>query len=314
MGVGCETPDQAEWLRIVVTGNSDWYNELDASMTFRPANETMESVSLKDRLYVAQPRLEVYAHVEYYELQEKAKTETENTDQNEMYLGVPYDRDFTWRVEARNGFTSRLEDVDLIVNLPIRDAAQGEEAHTGFHTTGIQAEKELLEQFGELVSLTLQDVDASRGICFLYDAGEKRFTAEDGSGTFVLDAEGNLALTEEQLIAWGIPNLKSIIITGKSFAVSAPGETFALRVHGFSDSDFGTEDRVQAWGDNYLGGVRHTALVALRLRNVDHAKAYISKMYFDTMIAAGYKEEGSASGERFDYEQPAQERITRPGP
>ena len=122
---GCETPDQAEWLRIVVTGNSDWYNELDASMTFRPANETMESVSLKDRLYVAQPRLEVYAHVEYYELQEKAKTETENTDQNEMYLGVPYDRDFTWRVEARNGFTSRLEDVDLIVNLPIRDAAQG---------------------------------------------------------------------------------------------------------------------------------------------------------------------------------------------
>ncbi len=306
---GCETPDQAEWLRIVVTGNSDWYNELDASMTFRPANETMESVSLKDRLYVAQPRLEVYAHVEYYELQEKAKTETENTDQNEMYLGVPYDRDFTWRVEARNGFTSRLEDVDLIVNLPIRDAAQGEEAHTGFHTTGIQAEKELLEQFGELVSLTLQDVDASRGICFLYDAGEKRFTAEDGSGTFVLDAEGNLTLTEEQLIAWGIPNLKSIIITGKSFAVSAPGETFALRVHGFSDSDFGTEDRVQAWGDNYLGGVRHTALVALRLRNVDHAKAYISKMYFDTMIAAGYKEEGSASGERFDKVAAPEEHI-----
>ncbi len=308
---GCGTPDQAGWLRVVVTGNSDWYNELDASMTFRPANETMEAVSLKDRLYVAQPRLEVYAHVEYYELQEKAKTETENTDQDEMYLGVPYDRDFTWRVEARNGFTSRLEDVDVIVNLPIRDGTQGEEAHTGFHTTGIQAEKELLEQFGELVSLTLQDVDASQGIRFLYDAGEKSFTAEDGSASFGLDTAGNLILTEEQLIAWGIPNLKSITLTGKSFAVSGPGETFALRIQGFSDSDFGTEDRLQAWGDNYLGGVRHTALVALRLRNVDHAKAYISKMYFDTLIAAGYKEEDSGSGERFDKVAAPEEHIRR---
>lgn len=302
-----QKPDR---MTITVEGNTDWYDNLDAGLTIRPENETMKTLSLTDRLTVDRPGLGIHADIEYYQLDSVSQSSSSNTDQNQMILAVPYDRIFTYRVLTENKNPSRLEEIDLTVSLPLGDKT-GEEADTGFHTTEVEISRALLRQFEQpdSVAVTFYDVDdvknngaGVRFVSFAEKDGtpeeEYTFISEDGKTELRLNDDGNMIVSEAELISFGIDGLKKVLITGKDYGTQTGSVDSWIDIRGFSDSIFATQDIVKVNAVNYMGCLRQEP--DFEVKTSDQASAYISRMYFDTAIEAGYRNKDSASANRFD--------------
>ncbi|MDE6722617.1 MAG: hypothetical protein K2J55_00290, partial [Eubacterium sp.] len=145
---GYVTSDNGQ-MTIKVTGTADWYEYLDAKLTFTPYNTSMQDkiVSVADRVYIQRPIASLQVDVKYYDLVSKDLYNSANRDSYQKTLGVPYDRDFHYEIKVGNDYISKLEDFDLTINLPINNKSNGDEANTGFHTTGIELKKNLIDQY-----------------------------------------------------------------------------------------------------------------------------------------------------------------------
>ena len=275
-------------MNIHVTGNADWFENLDAKLTITPEHFSMKNrtISLTNRLYVEKPRLDVHANLTYYEnTPEQSHANSANTDGNEMYLAVPYDRDFKYRVSIENKSISVLDDVDLIIDVPVNnnEVADGED-NTGFHTTKVVINEKLLKQFKELDYITFYDIDSlSGGTRFNYDEDTNKLVTVDGIELVIED--GVIEIDEKTLNSWGINNLGKVIISGQKVILKDETTDEAwVDFYGFSDSLFGTTNRLTVNSNNYLDGIRDLSPI----NAIDHASIYLSKMYFDTTIVAGY--------------------------
>lgn len=296
-----------EKMNIRITGVTDGFDELDAVLTFKPMSESMKEqiVSATGRLIVQRPGFTLHTHIDYYEnTPEVSQPGAGNTDGDETRLAIPYDRDYKFQVIARNETISVLDDTDLDIVLPIRDGSSTDEAYTGFHATKLQFHEDLFLQYAELKGFTLYDRDdLTGGRFFRYDADTRSFVSEDAA----ISADQNLfTITEAQLQSWGIPHLARILITGSGVQTQALAgtETWA-DIYGYSDSLFGTGDQIQAVGDNYLD---HFRTEEYRIQARDTSTAFVSKMYFDTVVNAVYVD-NSASANRFEQQSTAVEDV-----
>lgn len=282
-------------MNIRITGTSDWFEDLNAVLTATPKHISLlnKIISLQNTLHVDKPKLDVHANISYYDnTPEQATADNANTDGNEMHLAVPYDRDFKYRVSVENKGVSILDDVDLIIDVPVNDKnATGGEENTGFHTTKVVINENLLKQFTELGYVAFYDIDElTTGIRFNYDQKTNKFVTDDGKELLIVD--GKIEINEETLVDWGINNLGKVIVSGQKVKLKdATTENAWIDFYGFSDSLFGSTNRLTVNSNNYLDGIRDYPNELPPVNAVDHASAYISKMYFDTTVVAGYIED-----------------------
>ncbi|MFR4218603.1 MAG: hypothetical protein ACLT16_13215 [[Clostridium] innocuum] len=92
-------------MQIKVNGTSDWYDNLDAVLTFIPDNPFMihQMKNVTARLNVKRPAMSIHTNLSYYEnVLEEVITENSNTDKNRTRIAIPYDRDFNIRVQVKN--------------------------------------------------------------------------------------------------------------------------------------------------------------------------------------------------------------------
>lgn len=312
-----DTPE----MEIQLNGDTNWVDYLDAKLTFTPEDESIRgqgntkgTVSLTDRLYVQRPYADIHADLHYYEFDGTTKTSNDNRDGNDKYLGLPYDRDFTYTIDVGNPYISKLDDFDITIDVPVNDNKQGEEANTGFHTTGFRISKELIEQYEKLETITFFDADSNAGKTFVIDYEEGRLISKDDDTIIEgIVLNGDIYIDEQKIFTefgMNIPNLKKIIITGKGFQANpdAPADKkHRITLYGFSDSAIHSWDKMDVNGTNYLCGFRGEKSEYV-LNSYDTAQAYISKMYFDTTIVAGYKD-NKDNGKRFDEVSDSYEHV-----
>ena len=317
-------------LQLDLYGNTDWFDNLDAVgklVQDVPDYTANKSASDTARFNIQRPYLALHSHIQYVDVTESSRG-AGTTDGNQTLLGVPYDRDFKLWVQMENGSSpaasgysvfSVLDDVDLTVDLPIRDSAGvrftdksgagAAEAHTGFHTTKTVVRRELLDQYRTIGSIQLADVDSPDSPAVLTPvtgAGGKitGFDAADGTHFNVTD-EG-LVLEESQLEGLGIQYLARLqVLGGRDMKVTGNADRAALRVefYGYEDSAIGTTDTMNVHSENYLDGLREDAY---RVSANDNTAIYMSKMYFDTVVSAFYND-GDAG--KFTAEADALEHI-----
>ncbi len=312
-----DTPE----MEIQLNGDTNWVDYLDAKLTFTPEDESIRgqgntkgTVSLTDRLYVQRPYADIHADLHYYEFDGTTKTSNDNRDGNDKYLGLPYDRDFTYTIDVGNPYISKLDDFDITIDVPVNDNKQGEEANTGFHTTGFRISKELIEQYEKLETITFFDADSNAGKTFVIDYEEGRLISKDDDTIIEgIVLNGDIYIDEQKIFTefgMNIPNLKKIIITGKGFQANpdAPADKkHRITLYGFSDSAIHSWNKMDVNGTNYLCGFRGEKSEYV-LNSHDTAQAYISKMYFDTTIVAGYKD-NKDNGKRFDEVSDSYEHV-----
>ena len=299
-----EEPDK---MNIRLDGYSDWYGDLDAALTFTPENESMANriITLTNRLRVLKPYAEIHAFIDYYDLTGSALTSTVNSDKNEQTLGVPYDRNFQYSVKVGNPYVSRLDDFDITLDIPL--TAEGSD-YTGFHTTGMFMSKNLIDNYNVLEYFTFYDAsDPDTAYKFDFDKENGTFTAEDGTIYNVVDADGNISIDEKTIFAdWGIENLGKVVVTGKDFKANVNcNDDNYFTFTGFSDSYFNSSDRLAVTAVDYFDCIRTEN--DTKTVSIDGATAYISKMYFDSTIVAGYKD--SEGGNRFDAISTSNEHV-----
>ncbi|MDE6110970.1 MAG: hypothetical protein K2F65_03525, partial [Eubacterium sp.] len=299
---GSVTSDNGK-LTVKVEGTADWYEYLDAKLTFTPYNKTMQdkTVSVVDRVYIQRPTASLQVDVKYHDLASKALSNSSNRDGNQLTLGVPYDRDFRYEIKVGNDYISKLEDFDLTITLPVNNNASGAEANTGFHTTGFEVKANLIAQYEDLKSFTFYDVDdPTNGVKFIFDKANGKFVSEDGTKEYsVVNANGDIYVDENTIYnEWGIHNLSKVVINGTNFNALSNKEPNIINIYGFSDSVFGTHNVINVVADNWLGGIRQNA--NNRVQSRDSADAYISKMYYDATLVAGYRDLGSTASSRYD--------------
>ena len=288
-------------LTIEVDGTTDWFDNLDAVLTFEPQNPTMSDQikSVTAGLSVKRPSLMVHTNIKYYEnTLETTHSNTSNSDGNLTRLGIPYDRNFRYRVSIENTEISVIDDADLIMTLPVNDKG-GDEAHTGFHTTQVLVNKAFFDQYNKVKSITLSDRDSmNNGIEFIYDEATTTFIAANGQ-TLSFNADGDLNISQDDLTNNGIAYLGKVIINGKNVKLKDIDTADAwIDFYGYSDSNFGTENTITAVTENYLDGIRHDNY---KMSENDSSVSTVSKMYFDTILTAGFKDtEQSQNGDRFD--------------
>lgn len=292
----------SETLKIKVNGTSDWYDNLDAVLTFIPDNPFMihQMKDVTARLNVKRPAMSVHTNLKYYDnVPEESVAENGNTDKNRTKIAIPYDRDFNIQIQVKNEEDSVLDNPVLTVQLPVNDTAQGDERHTGFHATNIHVDKALLTGYQTVDTLYLYDVDMQDAAELKYDAGEKAFRCQ--SEVYTLDANGGFTLTEAQLQKLGITYLSKLQLEGRNFDLNKEG---CITIKGFSDANFGTLRTVSANTVNYLDAMH---LDTYKVSANDDSQFLTSKLYFDTTLTAGYKD--SDGGERFDKTATSREHV-----
>ena len=101
--------------------------------------------------------------------------------------------------------------------MPVNDNKQGDEANTGFHTTGIRISKELVGQYEKLEKLTLYDADSDQGKVFNIDYKNGKLISEDGQSVIEgVVVDGDIYIDEQKIyteFGMNIKNLKKVIIT-----------------------------------------------------------------------------------------------------
>ncbi|MFQ9922887.1 MAG: hypothetical protein ACLRVU_05205 [Beduini sp.] len=299
-------------LMIEIDGTTDWFDNLDAVLTFEPQNPTMSDQikSVTAGLTVKRPALMVHTNIYYYEnTPETSSNASANSDGNLTRLGIPYDRNFKYRVSIENKEVSVIDDVDLIVTLPINDK-NGDEAHTGFHTTQAVFNKEFFDQYASVDSITLFDQDdLNHGVEFIYDQTADAFISSDHK-TLSFNADGDLEINQADLESFNIPYLGKVIVHGEKVKLKDDSTDEAwIDFYGYSDSDFGVQNTVTALTENYLDGIRNDAY---KISANDSSISTVSKMYFDTILTAGFKDtEQTQDTDRFDQTSTQVEDVRR---
>ena len=297
-------------LRLSVYGKTDWFNELKGTCSFVPTDRIYTSADIvKDSasVTVPEPGLALHSHIMYDNVEETSQNSAPNSDNNEMITGVPYDRDFMFRTEALNESLSVLDDVDMTVEAPMT-APDEDGKIVGFHVNKLKLYKDMTDQFGAFKYIILNDADSKKaGIKLTYDETDGTFRAEDGT-VFTIKEDDTWEWTADELNALGITNLKSVKMSGTSVELkdsTEEGRKRYVEFYGYEDAAFGTKEVLKADSTNYLDGIRTTP--AYQIKAADTAAAYISKMYFDTTITAGYNDNNA--GAKFDRTSSSIEHV-----
>ncbi len=309
-------PEDRQTLTVDINGNSNWYDNLDAEMTFTPHSTALISkkASVPARLQVSRPSLEVQTNIAYPPISETNETKAGNLDGNQTTLGIPYDRDFKYRVNVKNSNISKLDDIDLIVTPPIKEESG---TYTGFHATEILVSQAIIADIADKgsINITLYDVTDMDGDGVQLDYNEASDTFEKDGVTIslVTDPEDNTKksykITDVNLEDLGVDDLGKLLVHGENADYrNADPDEFYVDFYGYLDSYFGTSNIINAEGNNYLDGIREDRY---KLTTKDSSDSVVSKMYFDTVLTASYQDKPDVIGtdDRTDKETMPAEQV-----
>lgn len=319
--------DEADLAVVKIYGNTDAYNDyykdkrLEASLFFEPIGEFYnDEDTLKESAAFSVESRYLDIHNDVYQenvTSEKVDDKT-NTDKGKQTLGIPYSRDFTYRVTSWNDGKSVLDDVKTEITLPPYDSDNG-----GYHTKSVVIYENLLQQyknfngdntFDKVVftqkSPLVTAIFVKPEITMTYDddkhqliCGDQKYTAKNGKFTLSVDdvtENGN--------------QLESITLYGRNFILSKDKENVKpyVEINGWSDIDIGKDNIITTTATNYLDGMEEDANADYRITSNDTANAYQSKLYYDTTIVAGYNDNDST--ERFTRVSTPREHVRNYGP
>ena len=135
---------------VKIYGNTDAYNKyydsgkLEASLFFEPVGPLYsdeDTLKKSAAFSVVAHHLDIDNAVYQKNVTSEVVENTGNTDKTEKTLGIPYSRDFTYRVASWNNGISVLDDVKTVIDVPT------EGTDGGFHATAIRVYKDLLDQY-----------------------------------------------------------------------------------------------------------------------------------------------------------------------
>lgn len=310
-------------LEIQIDGKTDWFDDLDAKLQVEMKDKTMynwaSSTRIKSiyaRLHIDRPSLMIHTNIDYYDNTKETSHYAQScSDGTETRLGIPYDRDFKYRVSIENETISVLDDVDVRIQLPITMDDGTKEGNTGFHATKVVINKAFMEQFEEFEQVTFYDKNSTKDVTYKYDKTTKELLKIDGEGNVIEEsklpknADGNWEFKPKEI---EITSLSEILFTGDRVKLKDDSTADAwVDFYGYSDSNFGTNNYIYANADNYLDGIREDVY---KLHTQDQSYSVVSKMYFDTVLAAGYKDTEAAGttmteATRFDQTSSALEHV-----
>lgn len=312
---GQNDKDHPEKLEIKVNGNTDQWGDMDALMTFEPLDETMtdKKMNVTGRLTVESAVLSVHSNIIYYDVTEANHAtpsgSAKSTDGYQTRLGIPYDRDFRYRVSIENDAISVLDDVDMTIKLPTI-ATEGADKDNGFHLTKVHLKKELIEQFEQFESITFVGQDGCTEKTYIYDANTKTLYIEESGLKKELPKLGDdWVFTEKDI---DVSLLETLVFKGKRVIVSDDTTEDAwIDFYGYSDGEFETQSMIEVDSNHYQDGIREAVHT---FSAHDSSIMYVSKMYFDTVLAAGYKDtenaiNANAEATRFDQVSSALEHM-----
>ncbi len=290
---------------LQVYGNTDGYNDyyadkrLQANLTFEPIGMVFGTANVevgKAAFSVEAPALTIYNDIYQLNVTSGSVSSTTNTDKNEKTLGVPYARDFTYRVELKNDTISLIDDVSAVIDLPdfrYKDGA----FDGGFHPTSVIIYKDLLDQYSAFEKIEfVTSGTASTSLWDLFASGDDPTVTYDASAQTISYNGDSYTLIDGKYfeipikdILSGDQVLEQIIVTGKDFSIST-GKTISpyLEINGWSDSPIESKDVLTTTATNYLDGLRDLVPVHSAVSK-DTSVAYISQMYYDTTIVAGFQ-------------------------
>ena len=285
---------------INVYGDSDSYNSyyqdkrLEASLLFEPVGPLYNDDDKKQEsaaFSVQSGQLTISNDIYQRDVQSGYITKNTNTDQNEKTLGVPYARDFTYRVELWNRSLSILDDVDTLIELPqINDG--------GFHPTSIVIYEDLLKQYGVFEKMTFIQKQTPIQSLFGDDSNitmtynPMNHTIGNSEKTYQLDSQGCFVIPIEDIA--GDQSLESIMLTGQKFVINDGLDIKPfLEINGWADSPINTSHILNTLATHYIDGLRGLDNTKYTVNTKDTANAYISKLYYDTTIVAGYNDNQS---------------------
>lgn len=301
-----------------IYGNTDSYskynknNRLEASLLFKPIGPLYNDEDARENsaaFSVDAGQLTIDNDVYQKNVTSEIVGKSSNMDGNEKTLGIPYSRDFTYRVASWNKGISVLDDVKTEIALPSYDKDKG-----GFHTTSVVVYEDLLQQYQSfkgkntfdsivftyktaLSTLVKQetkmtyDTDNHQLIC-----GDKKYTVKDGK--FTLPIEDITSGSQ----------IESITLYGKNFVINKDKEIEPyIEINGWSDADIDQKNILTTTATHYLDSMEEDANKNYRITSTDTANAYQSKLYYDTTIVAGYNDNDSA--QRFTRVSTPREHI-----
>lgn len=312
---------------VKIYGNTDAYNNyykdkrLEASLFFEPIGEfyNKEDTLKESAAFSVESRyLDIHNDVYQENVTSEKIDDKTNTDKGKQTLGIPYSRDFTYRVTSWNDGKSVLDDVKTEITLPPYDSDNG-----GYHTKSVVIYENLLQQyknfngdntFDKVVftqkSPLVTAIFVKPEITMTYDddkhqliCGDQKYTAKNGKFTLSVDdvtENGN--------------QLESITLYGRNFILSKDKENVKpyVEINGWSDIDIGKDNIITTTATNYLDGMEEDANADYRITSNDTANAYHSKLYYDTTIVAGYNDNDST--ERFTRVSTPREHVRNYGP
>ena len=320
-----------EYSRVRATGRINQTAPLDAP-TYTVAS------TAQFRVYY--PALSVHTFAQYgpnasQYMNNRTFNDSASSDGSYTMTGVPYDRDFKlWANLYNERGVSSLDDVDVTMELPLAYEAatqlDGSTVHdyVGFHTTRVTVNSQLFDTFRKGIVGTIEfagyeegegasaagtfrwtlrpDDDYQALVRGPYPSADTLPTAfvDDDGCVFALSAEGDLVVEEADLRAHGIKNLKTVVLhSWRDMDVdhSANRDEQNVVFEGFADHNFDTYVFMSARAENYLLGLRDTALDAAKaagmvntpVTRTDRSRIYMSKMYFDTLNRAGLYDSNS---------------------
>ncbi len=313
---GEEIEADRQTLVVDINGTTDWYDNLDATMTFKPHSEALVSkiATVGARLDIDRPYLEVQTNITYDPITETNEVKSTNHDKTQTTLGIPYDRDFNYTVSVQNTDISMLDDIDLFVTLPMTNE---DGTFTGYHATKVLISQAIIEDITEKdsITLTLYDIEhlTSAGVELKYDPVADTFSKDGVTISLVTDpsdpTKQSYEITDADLEALGIDELGKVLLHGKEadYRNGDPQE-FYIDFYGYLDSYFGTSNIINAEGNNYLEGIREDRY---KLTTIDSSNSVVSKMYFDTVLTASYQDEpdDTTTDSRVDNESTSGEQV-----
>ena len=289
-----------------IYGNTDAYNDyytskkLEASLLFKPVGKLYNDSDSKTgsaAFNVKAEQLDIDNSLYQEDVSSESVSKSSNTDLNEQTLGVPYGRDFTYRVALWNTGNSYLDDVETKIDVPTLKSDG-----SGFHATSITIYKELLDQYKDFNDkYTFESIEFVRKpstistlvnskITMKYDAKNGELTL--GSQTYT-DNDGKFSIPIEDVTDNKNCELESIILKGKNFVINKDQKGKIepyVEIGGWSDADIGAKNILETTATHYLDSMEEDENKAYRIKTNDTANAYQSKMYYDTTIVAGYND------------------------
>ncbi|MFQ8707272.1 MAG: hypothetical protein ACLR9T_14550, partial [Thomasclavelia sp.] len=266
---------------INVYGDSDSYNSyyqdkrLEASLLFEPVGPLYNDDDKKQEsaaFSVQSGQLTISNDIYQRDVQSGYITKNTNTDQNEKTLGVPYARDFTYRVELWNRSLSILDDVDTLIELPqINDG--------GFHPTSIVIYEDLLKQYGVFEKMTFIQKQTPIQSLFGDDSNitmtynPMNHTIGNSEKTYQLDSQGCFVIPIEDIA--GDQSLESIMLTGQKFVINDGLDIKPfLEINGWADSPINTSHILNTLATHYIDGLRGLDNTKYTVNTKDTANAY----------------------------------------